>query len=132
MLASLLLNGWVAMAATWTPLKTLSITCTGTQTAYQENNPVKQTLPWQETFSVDLVGGTYCSTQCSTRTPLSALTNDGLDLENSSGQFGSSLKRFHAATGAIESNLIVAASPTDRFHVEQAGTCKISPVSSGS
>ena len=131
MIANLLLAGWVAAAATWTPMSRFSMVCTGTQTAYQETTGVKMTLPWQETFSIDLVGGSFCSQGCARSKPLRAITLDGLDLENSTAQYSSSLRRFHAQTGAIETNIVTAASLTDRIHLELAGTCKIQPPTGG-
>ena len=126
MIASLLAAGWVAAVASWTPLTTFSLTCTGTQTGYTDDNAQKMTLPWSQTFSVNLTAGTYCTQGCARPNALSALTTDGLDLDNARSQYGSTLRRFHALTGQIETNVITAASATQRFHLEQAGTCVIS------
>lgn len=125
MIANLLLAGWVAVTVPWTSLPRFTLVCTGTQTAYQDSVGIKQTLPWQEAFSVDLVAGTYCSQGCANLSPLHTVTADGMDLDNSVSPDRSSLKRFHAASGAIETNTVMAASPTDSFHLEQAGVCKI-------
>ena len=126
MIATLLAAGWVAAAATWTPLMSFNLLCTGTQTAYTDDTGVKQTLPWSQTFSVDLTHGSYCTQGCARPYALGALTSDGLDLDNAKVQYGSTLRRFHASTGQIQTNVITAASATQRFHLEQSGTCKIS------
>ena len=131
MIAAFFVAGWIASVASWTPLKTFTLACSGTQAAYTEETGVKQTLPWSQAFSVDLVGGTYCTQGCALRHPLSALTTDGLDLDNTTGHSSSTLRRFHAASGQVEMNVITAASANQRFHLEQTGTCTIKPPSGG-
>ena len=125
MIASLFVAGWVAAAAPWTPLTAFTLTCTGTQTAYTEDTGQTQTLPWSQAFSVDLTSGFYCTQGCARQHPLTAVTGDGLDLDNSRSQYGSTLRRFHAASGKIEVNVISAVSSTQRFHQVQAGVCKL-------
>ena len=134
MLASVILAGWITVSAPWTPLTAFSLACTGAQTAYADDigqAGVKQTLPWSETFTIDLVGGTYCSQGCATLHPLSAVTAAGLDLDNASIPDGSSLRRFTASSGAMQVNVVTAASSTRHVHLEETGTCALQPPASG-
>ena len=131
MIPTLLLTGWIAAVATWTPMTSFNLACTGSQTAYEDSTKIKQTLPWAETFSVDLTGGTFCSQGCAHRFPLSAVTAAGLDLENSQSQYGSSLRRFNASTGQIQTAIVTPASATEAFHLQQTGTCTLKPPGSG-
>ena len=126
MIAPLLAAGWVAATASWTPLTTFTLDCTGTQTGYTDDTGQKMPLPWRQTFSVNLRAGTYCTQGCAIPHALSALATDGLDLDNAISQYGSTLRRFHAASGQIEVKVVTAASQSQRFHLEQAGSCKIS------
>ena len=119
--------GWVAATASWTPLNAFTLSCSGTQTGYTDDTGQKQTLPWSQTFSVDLTRGSYCTQGCARPHPLSALTTDGLDLDSSVSQYGSTLRRFHAASGQIEIKVVTAASQTRRFHLEQSGVCQVQP-----
>jgi hypothetical protein len=119
----------VAMATPgWTSLRAFALTCTGKQVAYQETSKVQQTIPWQETFRIDLDRASFCSAACVRRAAIVSVGAEGIVLENSQGRFDSSLKRFHASGGAIEMRMIAAASKTDRFHVETAGTCTVGPI----
>ena len=132
MIATLLAAGWVAAIASWTPLTSFTLNCTGTQTGYTDDTGQKQTLPWSQTFSVDLVAGTYCTQGCARPYALSALTTDGLDLDNATSQYGSTLRRFHALSGQFETNIITAASATQRFHLQQNGACTLQSAATGS
>ncbi len=125
MLVGLILSSAVASSVSWAPSGAFALTCTGTSTAYQEGVAIKQTIPWQETFKVDLSKGTYCAQSCGRKFQLSAVRQDELDLENSTATSSSSIKRYHPSSGAIEISIVMGASPLDRLHIEQAGVCKM-------
>jgi hypothetical protein len=115
----------VTATPNWAPSSAFTLTCTGTQTAYQEGDAGKQTIPWQETFTVDLAKGNYCAQSCGRKFQFNALKQDELDLDNTTSASGSSLKRYHPSSRTMETNTIRGASKIDRLHIEQSGTCKI-------
>ena len=131
MITSLFLAGWISTVAAWTPMTAFNLTCSGTQTAYEDTMKINKTMPWSETFKIDLVGGTFCSQGCAKRFALSAVTPAGLDLQNTQSQYGSSLRRFNAADGSFTATIAVPSSATVAFHLQQTGTCRVGPLASG-
>src|SRR5579875_2827763 len=120
MLASILLSA--ALTASWAPSARFSLACTGTQTGYQEAGGPKLSLPWAETFTIDLTAGTWCSQGCAKAEPISAASASALDLDNVSTPDSSSLKRFQVSGGAYASAEVAGRTPDQRFHVEKRGT----------
>ncbi len=116
-----------ALFAAWAPSPRFSLVCQGTQTGYQEANPVKLTTPWAEIIAVDLVAGTYCSRGCVKSEPIATVGAATLDLANSSVAGGSSLKRFQVASGAYSSAEVTGGGGPDHFHLERTGTCTLTP-----
>lgn len=135
---SLALLAAAGFTASWGPAARFSLVCTGTQTGYQERapsglglGPAQLSIPWRETFTIDLKKGTYCSQGCALPEPISAVTATGVDLANVSNPGATILKRFTVAGGIYQSSEVTGLSSggpaSDRFHLEKSGTCVITP-----
>lgn len=119
-------------AATTGPEQAVTLACTGFQTTWRAENPVKLSLPWSRTYTVYLKAKRYCESRCRADTYLDEGDGTALGLGDYGYGPGSTRLTYKAADNSLYGHQMVdfgqrvSVGPRSGLHLETTGTCVLS------